>query len=284
MTLRPVTAADLTEVTIFLRRHEAGSMFLLSNTAQGLDQPGPYGTRLWRADATGGGVSGVIGLTRGGALMTQWPGNADWSALRAVLVGERLSVITGPAAQVAALPAALGLEHPPPERVDDEPGFTLELAAMVVPDGPGALAGLDAADAALIGGWRAAFLHEVNGVPLARAAVDGPAEVARWRAVGSHRLLVERGRPLALCGFNARLSDVVQVGGVYVPPELRGRGHARRAVALLLAEARDRGVTSAVLFAASEAAARAYRAIGFQPAARFGRVLLGAPRRVPPCP
>lgn len=280
MMLRAATPADLPAARAFLRRHEATSMFPLSNLAEGLDAPGPFGMRLWIA----GDIEGVIGLTRNGSLMPQWPGAVDWSAARAVLTGEKVSMIIGPAPQVVALQAALGLDDPPPELVDDEPGFTLDLSALVVPEGPGVLAGLDAADAALIGGWRAAFLHEVNGAPMARAAVDGPAEVARWRATGSHRVLMADGQPLALCGFNAQLAEVVQVGGVYVPPALRGQGLARRAVALLLAEARMRGVARATLFAASDAAAQAYRAIGFQPAARFGRVLFGAPREVMPCP
>jgi predicted GNAT family acetyltransferase len=60
------------------------------------------------------------------------------------------------------------------------------------------------------------------------------------------------------------LPDVVQVGGVYTPPALRGKGHARLALALHLAEARGKGVGRAILYAFSEPAARAYRAIGFQ--------------------
>ena len=71
---------------------------------------------------------------------------------------------------------------------------------------------------------------------------------------------------------------------VYTPPALRGRGHAKAAVALHLAEARDAGVGRAVLFAASEAAARAYLGIGFQPSLEFALVLLTDPATVPPCP
>ncbi len=70
--------------------------------------------------------------------------------------------------------------------------------------------------------------------------------------------------PLAMTGFNARLPDIVQVGGVYTPPDLRGRGHARRAVALHLAAARDAGIRRATLFSGSDMASRAYRSIGFR--------------------
>lgn len=53
-----------------------------------------------------------------------------------------------------------------------------------------------------------------------------------------------------------------------------------RAVALHLAEARASGVARAVLFAASDAAACAYRAIGFQPAEPFTLFLLATPARI----
>jgi predicted GNAT family acetyltransferase len=61
---------------------------------------------------------------------------------------------------------------------------------------------------------------------------------------------------------------------------LRNRGYARQAVALHLAEARASGVRRAVLFAASEPAERAYRALGFQPAGRMSIVLLLEPEVV----
>ncbi|WP_139792875.1 GNAT family N-acetyltransferase [Pseudophaeobacter leonis] len=77
------------------------------------------------------------------------------------------------------------------------------------------------------------------------------------------RILEVGGAPVAMTNFNAALPSIVQVGGVYTPPDLRGLGYARRAVALHLAEAQQAGITEATLFAANPAAARAYEAIGF---------------------
>lgn len=37
--------------------------------------------------------------------------------------------------------------------------------------------------------------------------------------------------PVSLSAFNASLPDIVQLVGIYTPPELRGRGYAQRAVA-----------------------------------------------------
>jgi predicted GNAT family acetyltransferase len=83
-----------------------------------------------------------------------------------------------------------------------------------------------------------------------------------------------------VAGFNATLPEIVQIGGVYTPAALRGKGYARRAVALHLAEARAAGVARAVLFAANDAAARAYQAIGFRRADPFTLFLLATPTRI----
>ena len=86
----------------------------------------------------------------------------------------------------------------------------------------------------------------------------------RYVAANSHVVLMDGTQPLAMCGFNARLPKIVQVGGVYTPLALRGQGHARRAIGQQLAQARAAGVQRAVLFAASDTAASTYRALGFE--------------------
>lgn len=68
----------------------------------------------------------------------------------------------------------------------------------------------------------------------------------------SHAVVMVRGQAACMTGFNAQLPDIVQVGGACTSPESRGRGLAKRAVALHLAGARDRGVGKATLFSANE--------------------------------
>ena len=92
--------------------------------------------------------------------------------------------------------------------------------------------------------------------------------------------MFEGGAPVAKTGFNAVLPDMVQVGAVYTPPDLRGRGYARRAVALHLAQARDLGVQRAILFSANAAASRAYEAIGFQRVGAYRVALFDHPLEV----
>ena len=216
--------------------------------------------------------------------LAPWLTQADLSGLRAAMAGCLVSGAVGPVACVRQVLAALGLDGLPARLDRDEPGFALDLAALRMPDAAGAVL-VPASDAwrDVLVAWRAAYHGDVLGT-VGRQAQDRAAEeIAGYIAEGSHRVLLRDGQPVAMTGFNARLAEIVQVGGVYTPPALRGRGHAKAAVALHLAEARDAGAARAVLFAASEAAARAYLGIGFQPSLEFALVLLTDPATVPPC-
>nr|WP_302478065.1 GNAT family N-acetyltransferase [Ruegeria atlantica] len=110
-----------------------------------------------------------------------------------------------------------------------------------------------------------------------RAHEQAKTDIAAYIERDSHRALLMDGQPVAMTGFNARLPEVVQIGGVYTPPGLRGSGYARLAVALHLQEAHRNGAARAVLFAASDAAARAYIAIGFRPAGHYSLILFKNP-------
>src|SRR6267378_1730688 len=94
------------------------------------------------------------------------------------------------------------------------------------------------------------------------------------QAQGDHWLLEDGGEPVSYTAFNARLPDIVQVGGVWTPLPLRGRGYARCAVAGSLLEARAAGARRAILFTNSTPGARAYEALGFTRAGEYGLLIL----------
>ena len=115
--------------------------------------------------------------------------------------------------------------------------------------------------------WRVAYSIE------ALAIADGPdlaatsrVEIDRLQREGSQWIVLDGGRPVSYSAFNARLPDIVQVGGVWTPPEMRGRGYGRAAVAGSLLDARAAGVDRAVLFTGEEngPARAAYEALGFR--------------------
>ena len=103
-----------------------------------------------------------------------------------------------------------------------------------------------------------------------RAAMFLDAQISErnaWVAVAG-------GIPVSLAAFNACLPDIVQLGGIYTPPALRGRGYAKAAVAASLVAARERGASRAVLFTSNPSAARCYEAVGFRRLGDYGLVLL----------
>lgn len=178
---------------------------------------------------------------------------------------------------------ALGLDGTRPAMESAEDLFALELDEIRVPTevAEGRLACRPPhgdAELAQARAWRASYAIEALG------AAPGPElylEVrdAIEREVGRGDLWVlidrERGEMLSMTATNARLPDMVSIGGVYTPPELRGRGHARAAVAGQLADVKRTGVRRAVLFTGRDntPARRAYEALGFRIVGDYALIL-----------
>jgi GNAT superfamily N-acetyltransferase len=277
--IREAGPADRALVEAVLSRRIDMAMFPLANLkAHGLQggrfpSDHTHASRFWLL-----GEGGLIALSVGGMLMPHLIEDCDLSPLPAALAGLRVDGALGSASTVRPLLSALGLTGLPARKDEDEPAFALDLAHLRIPDATGnALVTATQAHRPALVLWRAAYHRETLGTPAGEATSLAATDVDRMIDRGNHRLLMQGGQPVALTGFNAVLPDIVQVGGVYTPPALRGRGLARLAVALHLSEARAAGVTKAVLFAASPAAVRAYRAVGFQPNGSFALVLLAAP-------
>ena len=100
--------------------------------------------------------------------------------------------------------------------------------------------------------------------------------VERYLASQRQWVLEADGTLVSTCTFNAEIREVVQVGGVYTPPEARGRGYARSVVAAALLDARAECAGDAILFTDddNQAAQKAYRAIGFRPIGNYRIVLV----------
>ncbi|MCB1333328.1 MAG: GNAT family N-acetyltransferase [Roseivivax sp.] len=267
--IRKAEARDAEAIAAFLERHVEGSMFLLGNLqAHGVDSTDhPYSTAFFLRE-TGEGITGVFGATVSGLLMCQLPGltRTEAESYGYMLQGFTLQGMTGVSGQAGLIIDALPVPEDAWQLNVDQPHYSLSLdslpadAPMVRP------AGED--DIALLTGWFAQYLEETRTTPAGQSAQAAAEQRAR-HLVGSAnlRLLEEDGTPVAMAGINARAGSAVQVGGVYVPPALRGAGRGGRAVAGLLAEAAAQGVRKAVLFAASPEAAKTYERIGF---ARIG--------------
>ncbi|MEP1330196.1 GNAT family N-acetyltransferase [Pseudophaeobacter sp.] len=275
--LRRACEADLPAVRAFLASRLTTSMFLSSNLRdQGLStgysgHPGDHGKSmtLWLSEALGE-ITNVIGYAAAGYVVFEAPTltPAQYPMIRAALSGRHLLGLNGAEDQVAHLMAALDL--PCHEAVMDEaePHYRLLLSDLRLPGGPGQLRAATGDDLGLLTEWRMASEIEILGARDSAENRDRAAEsLQELLAADRLRVLERDGVSVAMTNFNAALPAIVQVGGVYTPPQLRGQGYARQAVALHLAEARKTGISEAILFAANPAAARAYEAIGF---ARIG--------------
>ncbi len=279
--IRKATPQDLPALLAFLQPRVATSLFLSGNLHDhGLNATGHRtATQFWIA-AAGGDIQAVFGSSEAGYLMCEAPDfDPDWSAdLRRAMTGRKAIGLSGEVGQAVAFRTALGLGDHPVSFEDVEPHFLLNLDDLVMPDGATILRAPTDTDLPKIVAWRLAYDREVFGEEnTADNRYKSEQRVSGLVQNGRLRLLTHENTPVAMTGFNAALPEIVQIGSVYTPPEFRGQGHARRAVALHLAEARNQGVKSAVLFAAGPAAVRAYQSIGFTQIGEYAQVAFANP-------
>lgn len=270
--IRQAKPEDAEAIRAFLMRHLETSMFLLSNLeAHGIGNTDhPHGMHYFLRE-TGEGITGVFGATNGGYLTCQLPGltKTEAQSYAYLLQGYTLRGMTGDAQQVPLILEALPVTDWHINEV--EPLYKLDLAdlpeveAEICPAEEGDLEGLSI--------WFGQSREETRTGTMA----DGPQRAREALERGYLRLLIEDGAPVAMSDINAKAGDCVQLGGVYVPPAMRGAGRAGRLVAAQLRDLRDRGVARAILFAASATAARAYERIGFQRIGDYHIAVLKSP-------
>jgi len=234
----------------------------------------------------GGRIAGVAAHCWNGMVLVQAPegGHAAAAALEAVRrSGRTVTGFSGPWDQVVAAREALGLGTAPAAKDSRDELYVLDLARLVVPPelASGALRCRHpaATELELLVDWRVRFAVEAlgatDGPDLRQASAD---DVRLQHERGTDWLLLAGPAPVSYSVFNAMLADIVQIGGVWTPPERRGRGYARSVVAGSLLAARKQGIARAVLFAdpANEAARRAYLFLGFRIVGDYGLVLLAS--------
>ena len=265
--LRPGDEAALEE---FLAPRALTSMFLRSNArAAGLLDRGEPMQATYAAAFEEGRLVAVAGHCWNGNLILQAPretGAVAREALRAS--GRKLTALSGPWEQVLGARAELGLESRPTLTRDRDALFDLDLAALVVPPPRPSLECRrpERHELQACAEWRYAYMIETGfGVASPELRAAAYQSVDQLHDLGDDWVLVDGGRLVAYSAFNARLPDIVQVGGVFTPLELRGRGYGRRVVAGSLLAARAGGATRAVLFTfeTNLQAVRAYQALGF---------------------
>jgi uncharacterized protein len=281
--VRCLGAGDEALLFAFLEQHLDSSLFLLSNAERGgLVDRGEQFQGTYAAHLEEGVVTAVASHAFSGNVLVQGElGLAEAARLATKTSGRPVKGIIGPLALVYGTRSALGLDDAPVARALDDRLFVLELERLRVPALLGA-AGIefrsptDSEVTSVLVAWRAAYHAEVLGAL--------PSPELQARALGEmeslHRakrcwVLARSGVPVALTGFNATTHGVVQVGGVYTPPELRKNGYARSALAGSLLLAREQGYTRSTLFTSVDnaGAVRAYTALGYEAVGDFALLL-----------
>ncbi|MBW4642071.1 MAG: GNAT family N-acetyltransferase [Goleter apudmare HA4340-LM2] len=283
-TLRILQPGDEALLESFLVQYTDTSMFLRSNLREAglIDQGAKFQGKYVVAIANTAIVA-VAAHYGNGMVVVQAPVHLE-EVVQAVVAQSKRAIfgIAGPAAQVAATKEILGLANSPTQLDEREVLFSVMLQDLQIPSPLASgevkcrLPNLDELD--LLTEWSAAYNIEALGEketadlrPACRRLLEA------YQANATHWVLVAGNTPVAYSAFNAYLPDIVQIGGVWTPPPLRGQGYAKSVVAGCLLEAKAQGVERAILFTQQNnyAAQAAYRGIGFRATGEeFGLVIL----------
>jgi GNAT superfamily N-acetyltransferase len=281
MTIRVLTESDRTVLDAFLSTHRDSSMFLRSNLSRsGLDyRPERFHANYMAAFRDDRCIA-VGAHCWNGMLLLQAPESVEELSRACVEHSERhVTGFSGPLDQVRRARSALGLTSVRAVMDSDESLYALDLMDLIVPlalsHGSITWRAPLAGERDLLCAWRAAYEIETLGATDSREMREHAAQSMDQQIADRNVwVAIQKGEPVSVSAFNAALPDIVQLGGIYTPPEFRGRGYAKVAVAGSLIAARERGVTRAVLFTDSPSAIRSYEGVGFQRVGAFGLILL----------
>ncbi|HEY3919787.1 MAG TPA: GNAT family N-acetyltransferase [Stellaceae bacterium] len=290
-TVRSLAQTDRDVVEAFLKKHAAKSMLLRSNLyAAGLQDRGEIYHASYLGAFRDGALIGLIAHCWNGMLLPQAPEAADLLALQDAalalpcMIERGITGICGDDRQVGILLKALDLAEMSVRKNSHEKLLALSLAYIVAP--PDLAQGFvscrraELRDLPFLLEWRFAYTIEALGAARENIKAEEERAALRRQIERGDSFVLEHShsrQPLSHAAFNAMVPDTVQVGGVFTPPVLRGKGYARAVVAGQLQIARSEGVEAAVLFTASSAGIRAYEAVGFREIGEFGLVLLKKP-------
>ena len=272
-TIQILQPGDEARLESFLQPHLDSSLFLLSNLCQvGLVDRGERFCGTYWAALAGGRIEGVIAHYWQGNLVLQAPAGLS-RLLAAIEAAEARPILglLGLAEQVGRARELLGWNDGEVQMDEEEGLYALQLDDLAVPGdlSSGRVSGrrLERRDIELATRWRVDYCLEALGAedtPILREQCRGDIESSFDR--GDTWMLERDGEAVSSTSFNARTDEMVQVGGVWTPPELRGRGYGRAAVAVSLLDARDESARRAILFTGDDnvPAIKAYAALGFR--------------------
>jgi RimJ/RimL family protein N-acetyltransferase len=282
MDVRLLRAGDEAALEGFLAPLADTSMFLLANSRKaGLVDRGLPFQATYAAAFEEGRMVAVAAHSWLGTVIVQAPVHLPEVVRLAIGASRRrVTGVLGPYEQSVAAAAALGASTA--GREGRELLYALDLRQLRLPEAltSGRVLCRRPFDAELplLTDWRIDYVLETKveaaGPELrARCAIS----IELLHADGADFVLEDGGHPVSYCCYNARIAEAVQIGGVWTPVALRGRGYARSIVAGALQSARLAGAARAVLFTPESnlPARRSYESLGFEVVGDFGLIPIG---------
>lgn len=284
--IRILKAGDEPALEAFLGPRLDSSMFLVNNLRKvGLTDRGRRNEGTYAAAFGNGGIVAVVGHFWNRVLLFQAPEHLETLLAAAVdASGRKVGGLVGPYEQITLAKRLLGLDKDDLQMDEQEGLYSLALKDLAVPEiltsGQVKSRRGRPEDVDLLTAWRIAYSLEALGAednPTLRKQVREGIE--HTVSAGATWVLESQGELVANTSFNATIAEAVQIGGVWTPPELRGRGYGRAVVAASLLDARAESVEKAILFTGDEnvPAIKAYKALGFRRIGDFRLLLLREP-------
>lgn len=285
MILKRLDNSDVSETKLFLDCHIETSMFLRSNIEKaGLEFHGkPYQGDYFGAFSDGE-LIGVIAHYWNGTMLMQSSDLDVLSLLYNKIVSNMtrsVKAVVGDANQGRYILNRLAISEDKFALNAIDNLMSLELSQLHIPHANNTsltMVEITERHFDILKEWTRGYEIEALGTLDDDKLTEKSTQIAHDRIKGNNCWILEAdGMPVALSGFNAQLSEIVQVGPVWTPPEHRNNGYARHLVARTLEQASAQGVQKSILFTDVPAAQKAYQAIGFKEIGKFQLSLLKEP-------
>lgn len=285
---------DQPRVEEFLLKKLSSSMHMLSNLrSYGIEEHDGRLEGLYVGAFQENEIIGVAAHFGRGNLLVQSEQTCIIPLLKVVLQksGRKTNAILGEKKQVEE---AKNMFKPSPSEIQldsTEKLYALELDHLKIPAPlfSGKLKGRKAEinDLDLLIPWRVDYVIETLGgedTPETReeAREETRKGLKEWIDAGQCWVLEKEGIPVSFTAFNAAVQEAVQIGGLWTPPQYRGHGYGRAAVAASLLDAKKEKVEKAILFTGDSniPAQKAYESLGFQQVGNFGIIIYKIPQKL----
>lgn len=266
--------ADLPAVREWLAADPVAGCLIATRVDRAGTDPKRLGGELW-----GYGEERLTGVCLSGAnLIPLSDDPAAWAVFadRALQQGRQCSSIVGPQPAVEAMWARLAERWGPARELRPcQPLLALSRPPSVAPDPDVRRVRSDELDQ-LMPASVAMFTEEIGVSPLGSDGGRGYRARVRELIEGGRAFArIEDGEVVFKAELGALSSGAAQIQGVWIPPQLRGRGLAAPGVAAVAALTVPRlaPVISLYVNEHNDAALRAYHRVGFEPVGTFMTVL-----------